>query len=142
MTYVQRRKYEAIDIVKILTGTHEKFYNDPEWYGDKRRTARDRWNQWLTKCVNEDNHNELMKAYYSLQLGMDNAVKQKLNTEGLCALYTRLLRSIENELIKILRKRSPHVLDNPVKKNNYSHLVQEKRDRDLDIHKFLRSNSF
>lgn len=142
MTYVQRRKYPAIDIVKILTGVHEKFYNDPEWFGESRRTARDRWNDWLAECARGGNHSDLMQAYYSLQVGMDNAVKQKLNSEGLCVLYTRLLRSIENELVRILKKRDSHILDNPLKNKEYGHLLQQKKNRDQEIQNFLKNNSF
>jgi len=142
MTYVQRRKYPAIDIIKIITGTHDKFYNDPDWFGETRRTARDRWNDWLAKCVNTSNHDQLMQAYYGLQVGMDNAVKQNLNTDGVCELYTRLLRSIEKELIRILKKNDPHVLDNPLMNKENAHRLQEKKNRDQDIQNFLRGNSY
>lgn len=123
------RKYEAIDLKKL--------------YSQYCLLGPGTWNNRLTECVRTRDLNQLRQLLYSIQVGMDDLVKTKENTEQLIEFFVRLQRSIENTAKKIIRMLEPSPLDNPKNALNPGlNALQAKQRRDLRLEKFLRGGSF
>jgi hypothetical protein len=119
-------KYEAVDIIKL----HNK-------------SSHDLWNRWLTYSFESQDVEGLKKIRYGLARGMDNAVKEKLNTEEIVNLFIRLNRSIEITLKRILKEKYPSPNDNPLTADKYDLAnLSIKRLRDQEFDKFLKESSF
>ena len=125
-------KVLEIDIIKLLTsGDHLK------------------WNAWLTRCLNYQDVESLIKTYNGLQINMAKLSKQKLNSDKVNLLFIRLTRSIENTLKQILRKKYPSPLDNSQAARSGEFNISElskhkqiKRKRDEEFERYLRKNSY
>jgi hypothetical protein len=104
------------------------------------------WNEFLNDCLNKQDTNRLAKVMRAIQIGMDEVVKLRLNEEKVCIFYIRLLKSIENTLRAILRKKYPNPRDNPLFNKNKDllekkwHEIKIKRDQEFEA--FLRKSSF
>lgn len=124
---------EPIDII-LLINTHD----------------HKSWNHFLTKCLRSHDVKKLERTYIGLQKGMNNLVKEKLNTEKVNGLFVRLTRSIEKTLKDIYRAKMPHPYDNPIvageaKKTNeeeFKSYSAIKKKRDQEFEAFLRRVSF
>jgi hypothetical protein len=121
----RERKWPAIDLIKLYTAG-----NTTEW------------NDWLTLCLANQNLNELSKRLYGIQAGMDDLVKQKLDTEDLRYWFVRLQRSIEKTAKKIFRQKWPNPCDDPYLAKSHKSFRDVKRKRDKALEDFLRGSSY
>jgi hypothetical protein len=119
------RKYPAIDILKLFSEGHYKH-----------------WNNWLTRCLQYENVEELRKTMYGLQAGMSDAQKKGLSSDKLSLFFVRLQTSIEKTVKKIYKKKYPNPLDDPNNAKKFNSYIETKRKRDQELEKFLRSASF
>jgi|KBSSwiStaDraftv2_1062776.scaffolds.fasta_scaffold156523_2 hypothetical protein len=121
------RKYEAIDLMKLHThGSHRG------------------WNDFLKKCLKSQNINELARVRYSIQAGMDDLVKQNLNTEEMILWYIRLNRSLETTAKQIIKLKHPMPGDTPTKNKEFQigEYALAKRKRDQELQKFMKESSY
>lgn len=118
-------KPQKIDLLKLYANTDVK-----------------QWNTFLSTCLAHQDLHALEKTLYGLQLGMNDLVKKKLNTDKMNAFFIRLQRSVENTIKGIIKAKEPHPLDNAFNKEKYVHLIDAKRQRDQDIERFLRKVRF
>ena len=106
------------------------------------------WNEFLTKSLESNNINSLARMRYSLQAGMDDLVKLKMNDEKMSVFYMRLLKSVEITAKKIIKKINPSIFDAPTlhgiktKKQKPLSALEAKRKRDKDLELFLTNSSF
>jgi hypothetical protein len=102
------------------------------------------WNEFLTNCYNKRDINALGRMRYSVQAGMDDLAKKKLNTDEINAWFCRIIKSIEITAKRIIKVRHPLPGDNPLiaKKLEYidSKLINQKRDQELA--KFMATSSY
>lgn len=124
------RKYDSIDIMKLWA-----------------QGSANGWNEFLSDCSNGNDINKLARMRYSLQAGMDDLTKIKMNDEKMSVFYMRLLKSVENTAKQIIRKLYPMPHDAPTihgiksKKKPLSAL-EAKRRRDKELELFLIKSSF
>lgn len=125
------RRYDAVDIMKLWT-----------------LGSANGWNEFLTKSYETNNINALAKMRYSLQAGMDDLVKLKMNDEKMSVFYMRLLKSVEITAKKIIKKINPSIFDAPtlhgikVKKEMPLSALEAKRKRDKDLELFFTNSSY
>jgi hypothetical protein len=100
------------------------------------------WNNFLNKCLSTHDLHKLQITLYGIQLGMNDLVDQKLNTEKVNIFFIRLQRSIENTMKQIIKLKKPHPLDNAFNKEKYGHMLESKRARDQQIEMFLKKVRF
>lgn len=100
------------------------------------------WNRFLTKCLRSGNLLALETALHGLQQGMNDLVKDKLNTEAMSVLFIRLQMSLEITMKKIIRARQPNPLDNPLNKKKWMSKHKDKKARDEAIANYIRKMSF
>lgn len=123
------RKYPSIDIMKLWT-----------------LGSANGWNEFLTASEHSSNINALARARYSLQAGMDDLVKIKMNDEKMNVFYIRLMKSVENTAKQIIRKLHPLPHDIPTvhgiksKKPDSALIAKRKRDREMEL--FFNKSSF
>lgn len=118
---------DTIDILKLYsTGSTEK------------------WNTVLSACYDENNVEGLNRIRIGLQRGMDQLVKQKLNSEKICTMYLRWVHSLERTMKAIVKRTNPTQSDIIGISNNDRSAteVQRKRDRDNQLEKFLQRSSY
>lgn len=150
------RKWPSIDILKLYAGKLEGFedqifYNPSSNFGDdmkakvdasgsfKALKAHTKWNNWLKRCLKNDDLADLMKVRYGLQVGMDDAYKAGLSTPALAEMFIRWMRSIEKTARQIIKRRTKitHAIA-----TDYFKAHAEKRRIDIEFEKFLRDSSF
>ena len=120
-----KRKYPDIDILELYSkANHQK------------------WNKFLAGCEIKDDLLSLERTLYGLQGGMDTLVKKQMSHDKIVHWFIRIQRSLEISMQNIIRKRDPNPLDNPKNKKDWKHKITEKRQRDHEIHKHIRKNSF
>jgi len=130
---VSGRKWHRIDIMALYT-----------------KCRQQEWNNFLTACVAREDILILEKTYYGIQAGMDQLVKERLNSEKIINWYLRLGKSIEITVKRIYRSKYPSVLDDPIAaqglktlgSNEYFKQLKIKRDRDQAYEKWLRRVAF
>ena len=120
-----KRKYDGIDLLALYTAADFVV-----------------WNAFLTDCHAKHNIQKLQSTYYGLQVGMDNLVKQKLNTQKIDEWFLRLQRSIENTLKRILREKYPNPCDQPMIAKEHAKFLESKRARDIEFESFLKKARF
>lgn len=119
------RKQEAVDLLKLYSmGSHKG------------------WNEFLTACVRDQNINSLARMRYSLQAGMDDVAKKKLNDEKIIVFYLRLMRSIEQSAKQIIRIRHPMPGDDPRLAKLHLDKLEQKRKRDNELRQFFLKSSY
>jgi hypothetical protein len=121
------RAEEPIDLMRLFS----------EW--DAKR-----WKQFLRKHYESGATYQLLRFRYSLQAGMDDLAKKKFNNEKMVIWHLRLVKSIENTLKYIYRKRHPSPLDNHNNKTFYPQAKWKllKKQRDLHYEKWLRKQGY
>jgi hypothetical protein len=102
----------------------------------------EQWNKYLRRSRRKQDIAGLTDTLHRVQVGMDNLAKAKLNTEQVAAIFVRIQRSIENTIREIIKEKIPSVHDDPLSQHHSPKLLELKRERDRDIEKFLRKNSF
>lgn len=116
------RKSEAIDILKLYSQSN---YIE--------------WNRFLTEAKQKRDVNGLTDIYRRLQMGMDNLVQQKLNTEKVGQLFLRLQRSLELTIRDIHRTINPNPLFNAVDKSGHTaQALADKRRKQSELETFLK----
>lgn len=119
------RKYEAVNLMKMYTEGNFVL-----------------WNDMLTDCVRKLDINRLAVLRYSLQAGMDDLAKRKLNTPKINEWWARLMRSTEITAKRIIKIKHPMALDNPLMAKTHKHELAAKRKRDKELAKFLQESSY
>jgi len=122
------RKWQSVNIMKLYT-----------------QTKQVEWNAWLTARQANGDVLGLEKMYYGLQIGMDDLVKLKMNTQKVIVIYLRWLKSIEITVKNIYKDKYPSPLDDPIKAKalkiafpaQYQKFLVLKRHRDLEYENFL-----
>jgi hypothetical protein len=117
------RKYQAIDLLKLHS---------------KSNTMQ--WNNFLTKCLTDNDIDTLLKTLYGIQVGMTNLSNKKMNTPKIVNFFIRCQTSIEKTIIRIIKMKQPCRNDHPVIANIKN--IEDKRERDIMIERFLRGSSF
>lgn len=147
------RKWPSIDIIKLYTGNLEGFKDEtlyvPQSDADtanidasgsfKALKAHHKWNAWLTRCLNNNDLQDLIKVRYGLQVGMDDLVKAGLATPVICEMFVRWQKSIEKTARKIIKRRTK--ITHKVA-SDYFKALELKRKTDAEFEKFLRDSSF
>jgi hypothetical protein len=121
------RKHNAIDLMKLKAhGSHVG------------------WNEALTKYYNDLDINGLAKLRYSIQAGMDDLVKAKLNTEEMNLWFLRLNRSIELTAKRIIKIKIPLPQDQPLiaKDLEFVSVATQKKKRDDELMAFLLRSAY
>ncbi len=121
------KKYEAIDLMVLYS-----------------KGSNNGWNNFLNLCYETRNINALAKMRYSVQVGMDNLAKNKLNNDEINVWFCRLISSLEITAKKIIKLKHPLPHDNPLTANNKEwvdfKIIKKKRDEELA--KFMISSSY
>ena len=120
------RKWPAISVLELYT-----------------KADTQSWNRFLTGCLLNNDLERLKQTLYGVQAGMDDAVKQGLNSDKLNLFFIRIQRSIEMTAKKIIRSKHPNPLDNPGNAKEYfTKHIEAKRRRDHELELFLRASSY
>jgi len=102
-----------------------------------------KWNSFLTSCLITQNIDRLGRTRRELQMGMNNAVKKRLNSQKVIDLFIRLQRSIEITVKKIVKAKHPNPHDDSLNKTMHSEkFLEMKRKRDAEIEAFYRKSSY
>lgn len=148
------RKWPTIDILKLYSGQYEGFKDDvqytPQSFDSENAKvdasdsfnalkAHGKWNNWLTKCLKNEDLADLMKVRYGLQVGMDDLYKRGLATPAICEMFIRWTKSIEKTARQIIHKRTriTHAI-----RTDFLKAHEEKRRLDAEFEAFLRDSSF
>lgn len=121
------RKHESIDLMKLYS-----------------QGSANGWNEFLTHCFNKKDINALARMRYSIQAGMDDVAKKKLNTDDINSWFCRIIKSIEITAKRIIKVKHPLPGDNPLiaKKLEYIDAKIIKKKRDQELAKFMASSSY
>lgn len=150
------RKYPSVDILKLYSGTLPGFedeihYKPQVFTGDsvdanidasqsfKRLKAHTKWNNWLKRCLKNQDLNELIKVRYGLQVGMDDLYKSGLSTPAIAEMFVRWQKSIDNTARQIIKRK--HKITRAIA-TDYFKALEEKRRIDVAFECFLRDSSF
>lgn len=120
-----------IDVLKLYAGKIKNFEDTKAW------------NRWLTKCLKNDNLDELMNVRKGLQMGMATVQRNGMVMQEVADTFCRWTGSIESTARKIIKKR--HLMANDSTKNKQFQTADslvEKRQRDAEFEKFLRKSSY
>jgi hypothetical protein len=96
----------------------------------------------LDTLVANNDINKIAEIRYSLQAGMDDLVKKKLDDEKIVMWFIRLNRSLENTARIILKKLRPNPHDIAKSGNHSAESFEQKRARDQELREFLRKTAF
>ena len=116
---------EAIDILKLYA-----------------QGSANGWNEFLTKSLAACDVAGLVDVLRRLQMGMDNLVRQKLNTEKVNTFFIRLQRSVENTLRDIHRKQNPNPLFSKSDPALRARHLADKKKKQEDLERFMRKVRF
>ena len=105
-------------------------------------TTAQEWNKFLAVCKKRLDLQTLEHTLYGVQLGMDDLVNKKLNTEKMSIWFVRIQRSIEKTMRDIIREKNPNPLDNPLNADKHMAHLGDKRHRDHQIEQFLKKVRF
>jgi len=150
------RKWPTVDILKLYSGTLSGFedeihYKPQVFRGDdvdakidasgsfKKLKAHTKWNNWLRRCLKNQDLNELVKVRYGLQVGMDDLVKSGMDTPAIHEMFSRWIGSIEKTARQIIKKRTKitHAIA-----TDFLRAHAEKKRMDDEWERFLRGESF
>lgn len=117
------RKWPKIDLINFIANN----------------TYKD-WNKYLAKCESDKNITSLVATYYGFQIGMQYAVKQKLNTPFVVNTFIRLQRSIEKTLKRIYKQtyNANYSGQDILTAKNVKDAVQKKKVTDNEFEKWLK----
>lgn len=119
-----------IDVLKLFAGQI------------KGMESTKKWNAWLTKCLDNDNLDELIHVRYGIQVGMASAQRKGLVTEPLAEMFCRWTGSIDKTCRKIVKARMRMANDKVNNPFATKKSLAEKRQRDADLERFLRKKSY
>lgn len=150
-------KHDGIDLLKLYAGADDVFGNEIIFSGVRDRgessnakadvsasarafKAHEKWNAWLTTCLETNNMNELIRTRYRLQIGMDDLVKKNLNTPEISQMFVRWVASIERTARQIIKRQNPKPKD--LDQKDFLRWKQYKKSIDTEFEKFLRKSSY
>lgn len=150
-------KFDGIDLLKLYAGADDVFGNEIIFSGVRDRgessgakadvsasarafKAHEKWNAWLTRCLETNNMNELIRTRYRLQVGMDELVKKRLNTPEISQMFVRWVASIEKTARKIIKKKNPKPKD--LSPSDVLRWKQYKKTIDDEFERFLKKSSY
>lgn len=151
-------KYSGIDLLKLYSGCLPEFKDDTilsmgDHSGFEKTAAKadislssnafkshEKWNLWLTVCLDKNNLPELISVRYRLQVGMDNLAKQKLNTPEIAQMFVRWVSSIEKTARKIIKKKHP--IPQGLEHKDMLKWSKLKNQRDAEFETFLKKSSY
>ena len=113
-------KSEAIDILKLYSNCNTQ-----------------RWNRFLKICFLSHDVSALVDVLRRLQMGMNNLVEQKLNTDKVNQLFIRLQRSVENTIRDIHRAKNPNPLFASSDKSLQAIHLADKKQKQAALENFL-----
>lgn len=121
------RKVEAIDLMKLYS-----------------KGSTNGWNEFLNRCYLNQDINALGRMRYSVQAGMSDLAKKKLNTDDINNWFCRLIKSIEITAKRIIKAKHPLPGDNPLIAKNSEYIDQRKikQKRDQELAKFMHESSY
>lgn len=148
------RKWPTIDILKLYAGRLEGFEDEtfyqPQTFDDSKAKidasgsfkllkSHKKWNVWLTRCLKNNDLQDLLKVRYGLQVGMDDLYKSGMSTPALAEMFIRWTKSIEKTARQIIKNRTKitHAIATDFLKAH-----EEKRRIDVEFESFLRDSSF
>lgn len=144
--------FDGIDILRLFAGDVPGFYDDYKALSEDAKTgafeaskskkifsSHEKWNIWLTKCFLSENIDELVRVKRSLQIGMDELVRKRLNNDMINEMFIRWVASIDKTARKIVHRRYPMP---PVDSKDHSKALKIKRERDLELEKYLLKSSY
>lgn len=147
-----KRKYDAIDVLKLYSGAGQTLETDVTYDMDGAtfncKDSADalnnhiKWNRWLARCYKNCDINDLVRVKYGIQVGMDDVVKKKIMFNKLNELFIRWIKSIDKCAWKIIKKRNPLPNDIVGNKDVTAKTLAVKRARDTELFKFLQRTSF
>jgi hypothetical protein len=147
-----KRKYDSIDVLKLYAGAGMTFEQDVVYDSENATTncvessqalkSHVKWNEWLKRCLDTNNINELVRVKYGIQVGMDDVVKKKIHFNKLNELFVRWVRSIDKTAWQIIKKRNPMPGDTSLNSELSDKFLKVKRKRDDELFKFLQRTSF
>lgn len=139
-------KYAPIDLLKLYAGKMEGFEDD---FSDQQEGAifnahkahhrlhsHEKWNNWLTRCYETNNMQQLIDVRYRLQVGMDDLVKKKMSNQKIAEMYVRWIGSIDKTARRLIKKM------HPIPKDGGPQALAQKRKRDQEFENYLRKTSY
>lgn len=96
------------------------------------------WNRFLTEARAKRDIAGLVDVLRRLEIGMDNLVSQKLNTDKIAFFFLRLQRSIEITIREIHRTINPNPLFNATDKSLHAQHMADKKRKQHDLELFLK----
>ena len=127
--HIIQKKVDAIDVVKLFAES-TKSWDD---------FAKNLWNPFLQKALKAKDVKRLEDVKRGIEQGMDYAARQGLNTDELCVFFLRLHRSIEKTERLIWRSIEKNPLYDPKNKHLGMHFIKDKREKDLALERFFKS---
>lgn len=115
-----KRKWPKIDLVHFVANNTYK-----------------QWNKYLTRCEYQENVTSLVATYYGLQIGMQDAVRRKLNTPQIIEVFIRLQRSIEKTLRRMYKKKHNKIYMDPLSAEPTKNAILKKKAQDYEFEKWL-----
>lgn len=102
------------------------------------------WNEFLTKCFNNNDLQTLMNTRFGMQVGMTTLVKKKLNSDRIVIMYLRWQKSLELTAKKVLKRRHPLPGDDARAGNEDLKMdtLHIKKKRDNEFEEFLIRSSY
>lgn len=104
-----------------------------------------KWNIFLTNCLMQNDLKKLINTRIGIQVGMSNAVKEKLTTDKINETYCRWIGSIDRTARSIIKKLNPMPGDNAyicAEEFETEYWINAKKKRDNDFEKFLIRSSY
>ena len=147
------RKYPAIDILKLISGKESQFYDDYQMttFDDntaiheskKGMTSHEKWNEWLTRCLDKNDLEQLIKVRYGLQVGIDDLNKKGLSSQTIVEIWCRWVGSIEKTARRIIKKRYPiPKIDAKMDPDTFAKTFKAKKMLENEFEIFMRKSSF
>lgn len=101
-----------------------------------------RWNEFLLNCYRKADVNKLLTMRNAFQQGMNDVVKQKLESEKLSIFFIRIQRSIENTLKQIYRDKNPNPLYDPLNKDVHQRFAEDKKRKQKELEELIRRHNY
>lgn len=120
-----KRSNEKIDLLKLYAqGSHVE------------------WNHVLSKCLKNRDINRLASLRRSIQIGMRDIARLRLNTPAIDEWFLRLNLSIELTAKKVIQALEPSPHDNPLNPFRSKEALEAKRRRDRRLRDFLKDTAY
>jgi len=148
-----KRTHPSIDLLKLLSGKEEMFIDSVQFPDEnfaihktitkRLSSSHSKWNDWLKKCLDTKNLDDLIRVRYGIQVGMDDLSKIGLNTAAISEMYCRWIGSIDKTARKVIKKKNPFPNLNKITDPTiFKKVYKVKKIIDSEFEVFLRKASF